>query len=604
MDIGLCSCGSGLRSARCCGMDPAALPQAGNAALLDGQAQEATKLFNEKKYAEAEALALQLLDLAPNQRLALRVLFEIRKAQNRTQAAEALARRLAGLPGAPAIRAAANLQLAQYLIGLGRHADALGPAAGAVMAAPKDATAQHVLGVVLTETGQLIEGEAHYRGALKLLGQEDGLVLANLAWNLKLQGRLDEAAAVYEHALAIRPENKRGAGGQAQVEMARGNTARAVSLLDEARFRWPEERTLRLLRALADLSLGNADAVLERLNDSPEKLLAAELCARGQAQARLGLPADAVTSFATAKKILRERNGFVYQAAEYAAKAEAYKSYFTADRILPLPHANAFAAPQQPIFLLGFPRSGTSLLEQLLAQIPGFACRAEFAPVAGLIPLIPRLASTDAPYPEALDHFLLADGLDLSAQLRARYDSASPDARFVTDRDPTNAWHLGLIKLLFPQAPIIQLIRHPLDIMLSVLGQERKLEGNAHVSMAATARHYAFTMEMIAHYRGQLTLRYLPVRYEDLVEQPAATLARVLEFIGADTAALPPEEQLRTNAAAPPSPTPAHYAVREALHTRGLYRYREYRAAMPNLFAEVEEILNPWIARLGYEAAP
>ena len=99
LDMALCACASGLRRVRCCALDASALPGEPALALLDAQAQEATKFFNEKKYTEAEALALKLLDLAPNQRLALRVLFEIRKAQKREQAAEALARRLAGLPG-------------------------------------------------------------------------------------------------------------------------------------------------------------------------------------------------------------------------------------------------------------------------------------------------------------------------------------------------------------------------------------------------------------------------------------------------------------------------------------------------------------------------
>ena len=99
------------------------------------------------------------------------------------------------------MRAQANTQFAQYLVGQGRHAEALPIAAAALKATPKDATAQHVMGVVLTETGAVPEGEAHYRKALKLLGRDDGLVLANLAWNLKLQGRLEEAAALYETAL-------------------------------------------------------------------------------------------------------------------------------------------------------------------------------------------------------------------------------------------------------------------------------------------------------------------------------------------------------------------------------------------------------------------
>ena len=223
LDMALCSCASGLRRVRCCALEAAALPGEPALALLDALGQDAIKLFNEKKYIEAEALALKLLDLAPNLRLALRVLFEIRKAQKRDQPAEALARRLAGLPGPAATRAAANTQFAQYLVAQGRYADAEAPAAAALMASPKDATVQHVMGVVLTETGRIQAGERHYRRALALLERDDGLVLANLAWNLKLQGRLDEAAECYGRALALRPENKRGIGGYAQVELARGN---------------------------------------------------------------------------------------------------------------------------------------------------------------------------------------------------------------------------------------------------------------------------------------------------------------------------------------------------------------------------------------------
>ncbi|MBB5373198.1 hypothetical protein [Acidocella aromatica] len=80
-------------------MPPGGLAEAESLALLDSQANDAIRLFNEKKYGEAEALSLKVLDLAPNHRLALRVLFEIRKAQQRHSAAEALGARLAALPG-------------------------------------------------------------------------------------------------------------------------------------------------------------------------------------------------------------------------------------------------------------------------------------------------------------------------------------------------------------------------------------------------------------------------------------------------------------------------------------------------------------------------
>ena len=611
LDVVLCHCGSGLRRVRCCDADITAWPGAEAVEALDAQGQEAVKLFNGKKYVEAEALVLKLLDLAPNLRPALRVLFEIRKAQKRGTAEEALAVRLAALPGAPAVRAAANLLLAQFYVGQGRYAQARPSAAEAVMAAPRDATAQHVLGVVLTETGALQAGEGHYRRALDALGRDDGVVLANLAWNLKLQGRLDEAVAIYETALALRPDNRRGQGGYAQVEFARGNREKALRLLDEGLARWPDDRTLRLLRAMADLALGDAEAVLARLCDAPETLMAAELCTRGQALARLARPVEAVQHYATAKQLQRERHGQQYQADEFAAKADACKAYFTAGRLQPLPRAAAPPA-RQPVFLLGFPRSGSSLLEQLLGQVPGFAAGDEFFPVADLNEMIPALTGAARGYPQALDQSLVGDGWALPARLRQRYEEARerlglarPGVQFVTDRSASNHWQLGLIKLLFPDAPVVHVLRHPLDVMLSNFGQDRRLEGNCGVSMPALARHYALVMSLISHFRGQLALRYLPVRYEDLVNGTAASLRRVVEFAGADPAGVPPEAVLRANSVMPPGPVPAHFSGREPVHGRGVYRHRAYQSHMPALFAEVRGILDPWIAELGYaEAGP
>ena len=156
---GLCPCESGLRALRCCQSDPAQWPGEAALALLAPKAEEATKLFNEKKYEEAEALALAVLDAAPNQRIALRVLFEIRNAQKRGKAADALGARLAGLPGNAAQRAQANGHYAQYLIGQARYEVAIPFAAEVLKATPRAAQAHHVMGVAFTETGALEAGE-------------------------------------------------------------------------------------------------------------------------------------------------------------------------------------------------------------------------------------------------------------------------------------------------------------------------------------------------------------------------------------------------------------------------------------------------------------
>ncbi|MBU6396954.1 MAG: sulfotransferase [Rhodospirillales bacterium] len=595
-----CPCGSGLRQALCCAADMTLWPSQEAAALLDDKAAEATKFFNEKKYSEAEALALKILDAVPNQRAALRVLFEIRNAQKRTKAADALGARLARLPGPPALRALANGQYAQYLVAQGRHAEALPFAAEAVKAAPKAAQAQHVLGVVFTETGAVLAGERHYRRALALLGAEDGMVLGNLAWNLKLQGRLSEAEALYAKALALRPDNLRGTGGLAQVVFTKGERARADAMLDEALARWPQDRMLRLLKIMAHLACQRPREALEQLGP-PESQMPPELLARGRAFMQLGQMQEAISAIATARTMQRERTGLVYQPEALRAQVEQFKAYFTGDRVRPLPRAQTGGFT--PVVLLGFPRAGSSLLEQLLAQIPGFAPGDEAAPVAALTQAAAGLLGGE--YPECLDQMLVGEAEHALERLRDMYESsrhamglARPGVRFITDRAASNVWHLGLIKLLYPEAPVIHVLRHPYDLVLSNIAQDRKLEGNAQAGLPGLARYFTLQAEMIRHYRGQLTLRYLPVRYEDLVADPVAVVRRVLDFIGVK-AQLPPD--FAANAAPVAEPLPAHFAGREAVHGRAAWRFKPYRAALPNLFSEVAPILDPWVRELGYE---
>ena len=568
--------------------------------MLDDKAAEATKFFNEKKYGEAEALALKILDVAPNHRAALRVLFEIRHAQKRTKAADALGARLTRLPGPQAVRALANGQFAQYLVAQGRHKEALPFAAAAVKGAPKAAQGHHVLGVVFTETGAVLAGERHYRQALALLGGEDGMVLGNLAWNLKLQGRLSEAEALYAKALALRPDNVRGTGGLAQVVFTKGDRPRADALLDEALTRWPQDRLLRLLKTMADLACQRPQAALARLGP-PEAQMPPELLARSQAFMQLGQIQEAISAIATARTMQRERAGLAYSPETLIAQMERDKAYFTGDRVRPLPRAASGGFT--PVFLLGFPRAGSSLLEQLLAQIPGFAPGDEAAPVAALTQAAAGLLGGE--YPECLDQMLVGEAEFVPERLREMYAAprramglARPGVRFITDRAGSNVWHLGLIKLLYPEAPVIHVLRHPYDLVLSNIAQDRKLEANAQVGLPALARYFVLQAQMIRHYRGQLALRYLPVRYEDLVANPGVVVRRVLDFIGVE-AALP--ENFAANALPVAEPLPAHFAGRGAVHSRAAWRFKPYRAALPNLFAEVAPILDPWVREFGYE---
>ena len=153
--------------------------------------------------------------------------------------------------------------------------------------------------------------------------------------------------------------------------------------------------------------------------------------------------------------------------------------------------------------------------------------------------------------------------------------------------------------MLFPEAPIIHLLRHPLDIAVTNFCRDAKLEADCAVSLASIGQHYDLTMSMIRHYRGQLTLRYLPVRYETLVAEPANALRQILDFIGAD-AAIPDAATLRANRTAAASRVPGHAVAQRSIDTNGVNIFQNFEAAAPNLLTEIRPILAPWIDALGY----
>jgi hypothetical protein len=157
---------------------------------------------------------------------------------------------------------------------------------------------------------------------------------------------------------------------------------------------------------------------------------------------------------------------------------------------------------------------------------------------------------------------------------------------------PLNETHLGLIHLLFPEAPLLHVVRHPLDVVLSVYSNLLTHGFYCAYALESAARHYARVMELVDHYIEEMSLKYLRVFYEDLVGDQEASIRRVLQFIGSefDSNCLAFHENHRY------ARTASYAQVTEKLYDRSRYRYRHY---LPQL-EPVIPILQPVIERLGY----
>ncbi len=600
VDQRLCGCGSGLRLVRCCQMDFSVVPPSAASGPLLPMVQRAVERHAQGAVEEAEQRCLEVLELAPGQLEALSLLYQIRKAAGQENAAHTLLRRIVQLH--PNTLWATN-ELTLALFSKGDIAEAEIHARNAVRIAPQNPQSHNLLGMIMTEANRPQIGEYHYRKVIELSRVRDPILLANLAWNLRNQGRMAESRQLYEESTAQAPQILQTLLGWARLEEADRNVERAADLLDRAERLAPGNPSIRLTRAVLcgrSGSYSQALAILDAMAPpgGSAGLGANELLEKGRLLDRIGRYDEAFAAFAEGKRLCREVTGLNYIEDQAQQLAARLKGFFTETRLAILPRAQLRDDTAQPIFILGFPRSGTTLVEQTLSAHPRICAGDELPFVNEITHAMMRVLNSPLTYPEALAELWMGDrraGLD---ELRDYYlervrqlDIVEEGAVWFTEM-PLNETHLGLIALMFPRSPMIHVLRHPLDVVLSTFSNHLTHGFYCSYALETAARHYALTMELVEHYRGQMTLRYLPIRYEDIVDNQEAAVRRMLDFIGEpfDKSCLAFHENTRY------ARTASYAQVTEQLYDRSRYRYRHYKKHLEPAAA----ILEPVINRLGY----
>jgi hypothetical protein len=316
----------------------------------------------------------------------------------------------------------------------------------------------------------------------------------------------------------------------------------------------------------------------------------------------MGRYEEAFAAFTEGKRLCRENSGLVYLDDQARQLTQHLRSFFTETRLRTLPRAQHRADLPQPIFILGFPRSGTTLVEQILSGHPQISAGDELPFVNEITAAMPRTLNSPLAYPEALAELWMGDRREGLDELRDYYlqrvlqlGIVEPGAQWFTDKMPLNETHLGLIALMFPRAPLIHVLRHPLDVVLSVFSNHLTHGFYCAYALETAARHYLRVMELVRHYRGEMTLHYLPVRYEDIVDAQEVSVRRMLDFIGApfDPSCLAFHENRRY------ARTASYAQVTEPLYVGSRYRYRHYLKEL----APVVPLLEPMIRSLGYAIA-
>jgi hypothetical protein len=238
-----------------------------------------------------------------------------------------------------------------------------------------------------------------------------------------------------------------------------------------------------------------------------------------------------------------------------------------------------------PIFIVGMLRSGTTLVEQILASHPAIYAAGELEFFRGVSRQLPERLGGGEPYPDCLGA-LDAEALgSLCNGYLANLRERMGEARRFTDKNPLNFEHLGLIMVAFPNARVIHCRRDPMDLCLSTYFQHFSERHDFAYSFAEIAEYHRQYEQLMAHWHEVFPGRIYDVRYEDLVADLEAASRGMLTYLDLEW----DESCLEFHRTDRPVGTASHWQVRQPLYTRSVERWRHYEPYLEELRAALAD---------------
>jgi tetratricopeptide (TPR) repeat protein len=457
----------------------------------------------------------------------------------------------------------------------GRHRESIQCFDAAIRLAPDFGPAYFNKGWTSEALGDLIAArDGHARAHQLMPGSADPL--AGMAAIAVRFGDWPQAKAHAEHALAIDPGHAIAVIALASAERAEGAAAQA-------------EARLQSLLARTDLAAPQRSSAAGLLGDLLDQ------------QGRYG---EALAAYTAGNDALRTLHAPTF-AAPGSETTPIFLRWLTAvfedakpDDWAPAPSALVTDAtlPAKHIFMLGFPRSGTTLLEQVLD------CHSSVV-TSGEKETLDEGTREFLRTPGDVRRLSVLQGAGLRRHRRAYWQRVHEHGidvagRVFIDKQPWHTLKLPLIVKLFPEAKILFCLRDPRDVVLSCFRRRFLMSAPNYefLTLDGTARLYDATMRLSELYRAKLPVNLLQLRHEDLVADFDNHVQVMCDFVGIEW-----QDAMRDFAAHAKSraiTTPSSAQVRQGLNREGIGHWRRYREQM----APVLPILQPWVEKFGYPA--
>jgi tetratricopeptide (TPR) repeat protein len=438
-----------------------------------------------------------------------------------------------------------------------RPADAETAAQRALSFARDDPEAINTMGLVRYDQQNLDDALAHFRRAIAL---KPDLADAhnNIGNLLKERGELASACQAYERAIALDPTE----------------VAHYVNYVDAKKF------------VAGDPHLASMEAISRtrhRLTDTAQYQLDFSLA---KAYDDIGRYDDAFECMLRANTVKRKR--IAYDEARTLELFDRLRAAF--DRRLFEANRGGGCQSRLPVFVIGMPRSGTTLIEQILASHPAIHGAGELSEFDRLAKQMCDTRGNALRLPEDVRVLQPGDLLKLGESYLAGLQRLAPGAERVTDKMPANFLYAGLIHLALPDARIIHVLREPRDTCLSCYSKLFTEEQNFTYDLGELGRYYRKYAELMAHWRDVLPEgRMLEIRYEDVIADLEGTARRLVDHCGLDW----DSRCIAFHEAQRPVRTASASQVRRPIYRTSLGRWRTYEPHLAPLLAELGNVGEP-----------
>jgi tetratricopeptide (TPR) repeat protein len=461
---------------------------------------------------------------------------------------------------------------------------------------PKDSGAFFNLGIAYADHGELKKAIATYRKGLRVDKKNDFL-WNNLGAALELDGDKEGALRAYDAATKIKSANAQAQNNKGvilselgRIDEARESFAHAIDAdpnFPEAHYNFSSLKTY----TNDDKDLYALETIFNQKSQLSTNSRIRFCFAYGKALEDVGRYHEAFNAY-------NEGNQLEYGQINYEeSKADELvdniihffsKEYLEKNRKIP----SQYEINRSPIFIVGMPRSGTSLLEQVLDSHPSVYGAGEIAALQESIMKSCKLSqdSSDGHLVDRLKNLPQHEVHEIGKNYINSVWKSAPKSHFITDKMPANFFYIGLIYIALPQAKIIHTIRDPMDSGFSIFSRYFNTTMGFAYNQETIGRYYQRYMRLMNHWRNVLPENYIfDLQYEEMVTNFDQEVKRVLEYINLpwDDRCLQFHKNTRT------VKTASIAQVRKPIYQSSVARWKKFAHHLRPLYEQVKQFRDP-----------